>query len=98
MVISKEVSLPALLWDMIEHNLEEEADPKYIHFLCNVQLEAIKDKAFCDSLETLLHYYGGAFPSITKVELTLAKMEGGIRPLLEDRGIVEPRPKVGGVI
>ena len=92
MVISVEMDLLDLLAKMIEVNRSREADAKYIEFLVGVYAAAYGDPDFANHLESLLELSGyGPFPSLQRVEQTLAKMDGGIRPLLEEKGIVEAR-------
>ena len=94
MVVAKEMSLLDILAELIDHCRHRGSEPKYMSFLVKVFDNAYRDNGFAECLETCLHYSSGYAPSLDKVELTLARMEGGIRPLLEDKGIVKPLPEV----
>jgi len=94
MVIAKTTTLLEVLAELIERNRKMGVDPKYMDFLIKVYGNAYRDKSFADCLETCIDYSAGFAPTLDKVELTLARMEGGIRPLLEDKGIVKPLPEV----
>ena len=91
MVISKEVPLIRLVAEMIEDNRDKGADRKYLNFLIGVHGSCCLDKTFAECLEVCLKFSSGAFPTIEEVERALARKDGGIRPLLEDKGIIEPR-------
>ena len=91
MVISKEVPLIRLVAEMIEDNLKKGADSKYLNFLIGVHGTCCLDNTFAECLEVCLKFSAGAFPSIRDVERALTRKDGGIRPLLEDKGIIDPR-------
>ena len=77
-----------------EHNRNENAGSEYMDFLIKVYCAAYKDKNFAEELEVCLHYSVGFAPTIKEVECALARMDGGIRPLLVMKEIVEPLPEV----
>ena len=94
MVVAKEMSLLEILAELIDHGRRIGVEPKYMSFLVKVYDNAYRDNGFAECLESCLNFSSGYAPSLDKVELTLARMEGGIRPLLEDKGIVKPLPEV----
>lgn len=94
MVVAREMSLLDILSELIDHCRHSGSDPKYMRFLLKVYDNAYRDNGFAECLESCLNFSCGYAPSLDKVELTLARMEGGIRPLLEDKGIVRPLPEV----
>lgn len=94
MIVAKEMSLLDILAELIDHCRNRGSEPKYMSFLVKVFDNAYRDNGFSECLETCLNFSSGYAPSLDKVELTLARMEGGIRPLLEDKGIVKPLPEV----
>ena len=94
MIVAKEMSLLDILTELIDHCRHRGEEPKYMSFLIKVFDNAYRDNGFAGCLETCLKFSSGYAPSLDKVELTLARMEGGIRPLLECKGIVKPLPEV----
>ena len=92
MKITQEKTILEMVGVMIEKNRKRGAGTAYIQFLTAVYREAHDDKNFGEALEACLCLNFDHAPTIEQVEVSLAKMEGGIRPLLVDRGIVEPRP------
>ena len=92
MKIVKKMGPLEMLEKMIEANRLGGSNPKYVEFLTSVYNQAYRDCNFAAALEACLSLSAGDYPTLAKVEICLAKMEGGIRPLLESRGIVEPRP------
>lgn len=93
MVIAKEVPLIRLVAEMIEDNRKKGANRKYLDFLIGVHGACCRDKTFAECLEVCIRFSVGAFPSIREVERALARKDGGIRALLEEKGIVEPMPE-----
>lgn len=94
MIVAKEMSLLDILAELMDQCRHRGSEPKYMSFLIKVYDNAYRENGFAECLETCLKYSCGYAPSIDKVELTLAQMEGGIRPLLECQGIVKPLPEV----
>ena len=91
MVIAKDVPIHQLVLEMIDCNREKGAKSNYLDFLIRVHGACCRDKTFAECLEVCLKLYTGEFPTIAEVERSLARKEGAIRPLLEDKGIIEPR-------
>ena len=91
MVIAKDVPIHRLVLDMIDRNREKGANSNYLDFLFGVHMACCLDNTFAECLEVCLKFSAGAFPSIRDVERALTRKDGGIRPLLEDKGIIEPR-------
>lgn len=94
MKITQVMDILKVLGIIIERNREIGSGPKYIRFLLEVYLKVYDDKDFGRALEACLCLNFNNAPTIEQVELSLAKMEGGIRPLLVDKGIVRPMPKI----
>lgn len=90
MVIAKDVPIHKLMLDMIDRNREKGANSNYLDFLIGVHVACCRDKTFAECLEACLQLYTGEFPTIEEVERALARKEGAIRPLLWDKGIIEP--------
>ena len=93
MVIAKEMSFLEIVEELIERNRKHGAGDKYMSFLIRVYDAAYRDRDLANGLETCLHFSVGYAPTIEVVERALARMDGGIRPLLEQVGVVEPQPK-----
>lgn len=93
MVVAKEVPLVRLMAEMIERNREKGASSRYLSFFIRVHGACCQDKTFAERLEACLKFHTLMFPTIEMVERALARMDGGIRPLLEEKGIVEPMPE-----
>lgn len=94
MIVAREMSLLDILAELIDRCRNRGVAPKYMSFLIKVFDNAYRDNGFAECLETCLNFSSGYAPSLDKVALTLERMEGGIRPLLEDKGIVKPLPEV----
>ena len=97
MTIAVEKPFGEIIAEILLQNLRRNVGDKYIDFLLAVYKNVEEDKTLAECLEVCIAANSGPFPTIKRIEVELAKMDGGIRPLLEEKGIVEPMPKVGGV-
>lgn len=95
MTIAVDMPLKGLVAAMLlNSNRKPNKDDKYVDFLVAVLRNVETDANFSDCLEVALKFSTGPFPTLERVEKELARMGGAIRPLLEEKGIVEPMPKV----
>lgn len=93
MKIATEMRLRTILQKIIKNTRKHGKSKRYLDFLEKIHDEVQKDETFENMLELGLSFNLSEVPTIKAVEISLAKMEGVIRPLLENRGIVEPRRK-----
>ena len=98
MTIAVEKPFGEILEEIILQNLRQGAEDKYVDFLVAVHKNVEEDKSLAECLEVCIKANSGPFPTIKRIEVELAKMDGGIRPLLEEKGIVEPMPTCGDVV
>lgn len=89
-MIARQMGLLEMLEAMMTRNRQKGASPKYLEFLAAVYTNAYRDEGFRSAVETCLLFSGSVFCTIEQAEKMLAGMDGGLRPLFEDRGIVEP--------
>ena len=94
MVIAKTTTLLEVLAELIERNRKMGVDPKHMDFLIKVYGNAYRDKSFAECLETCIDFSTGFAPTLDAIERVLVRMDGGIRPLMEEKGIVQPLPEV----
>ena len=94
MKITQEKNILEILGELMVMNRRKGASPEYLKFLSKIFASAYDDMDFGRAIEACLELNISGSPSIEQVEVSLAKMEGGIRPLLVDKGIVEPSPMV----
>lgn len=92
MKIATEMHLCTILQKIIKDTRKHGKSKRYLDFLEKIHGEVQRDEEFGKMLELGLSFNLIGVPTIKQVEISLAKMEGVIRPLLESRGIVEPRP------
>ena len=92
MTIATEMSVCTILQKIINDTRKHGKSKRYLDFLEKIHGEVQRDEEFGKVLELGLSFNLNGVPTIKRVEISLAKMEGVIRPLLESRGIVEPRP------
>lgn len=94
MTIAVEKPFGEIIAEILLQNLRRNSGEKYVDFLLAVYKNVEEDKTFAECLEVCIKANSGPFPTIKRIEVELAIMNGGIRPLLEEKGIVEPMPKV----
>ena len=92
MKIATEICICTILQKIIKDTRKHGKSKRYLDFLEKIHGEVQRDEEFGKMLELGLSFNLNGVPTIKQVEISLAKMEGFIRPLLESRGIVEPRP------
>ena len=88
MTIATEMCFCTILQKIIEDIRKHGKSKRYLDFMEKIYGEVQKDEEFGRMLELCLSYNLIGVPTIKQVEISLAKMEGTIRPVLESRGIV----------